>query len=191
MASIVVQPHPGPYVHDFSHLSEFTVDVQEGHTKGLCREKLGWSVANQELATNLPLHAATLGLASGFYGQVEVLNDRLAQVRSALVVVGKLMEALEETEIILEDERETLVNVVVNATRTVSKRKNPAVRVAFEETERYHGQVARRAAKTRRRNAEEAEAAAAEEAAEAAAGDTKAKGAVSATAGGATAADAA
>jgi hypothetical protein len=68
-----------------------------------------------------------------------------------------MAEVLEETEAYLEDEREGEIGLIVSAVRGAARRKDSTVLTAFEETARYHGQIALRAHKTRRKNAEQAE----------------------------------
>jgi hypothetical protein len=131
--------------------------VVAGGTRGLRREKEGFEKADKELEQNLPVHAAMLGVDPGTYGRVATLTQQIGDVRKVRVIVGKLLEVLDETEVYLEDEREGVLGNIVNAVRNAAKRKDPSVTAAFEETIRYHGQVATRAAKTRRKNAEAAE----------------------------------
>ncbi|AKT38725.1 hypothetical protein [Chondromyces crocatus] len=154
MASSIVQPYKGALVLDIQHLSNVVVDVVPGATRGLRREKEGWARVDKELSTNVPFQAELLGVAPDIYARVERLTEQLGSVREAQLFVSKLAQVLDETEIVLEDEREGVVATVVDAARRTAKRKDPTVLAAFEQTIRYHGQVALRAAKTRRRNAE-------------------------------------
>jgi hypothetical protein len=53
-----------------------------------------------------------------------------------------------------EDEREGEIGQMVNSVRRAAIRKDPTIVALFEETIRYHGQVAVRAHKTRLKNEE-------------------------------------
>ncbi|EYF04142.1 hypothetical protein [Chondromyces apiculatus] len=171
--TLLVKPYAGSFAVDFQHLDGVLVDLPEGGTRGLRREKDEWDRVDLELATRLPLHAATLRVAPDLATHVTSLNERLEQVRAFKVAVDKLAEVAMETEAFLEDEREAVVGLVVDAVRKAAKRTDPTMMTAFEDTVRYHGQVGKRAVKTRRRNEEAAaqEAAAEEAAAEEAAGE--------------------
>ena len=176
--TLLVKPYAGSLAVDFQHLDGVLVDLPEGGTRGLRREKNDWDRVDLELATRLPLHAGTLRIAPDLGTQVSSLNERLEQVRAFKVAVDKLAEVAMETEAFLEDEREAVVGLVVDAVRKAAKRTDPTMMTAFEDTVRYHGQVAKRAVKTRRRNEEAAaqEAAAEEAAAEEAAAEEAAEG---------------
>lgn len=154
MASKLVQPHQGDHVINLQHLQGHVIDAAKGATRGLRRQKPGIAGVLVELSVNIPAHAETLGLPADTYTQIETTTERLEQVRAARTLIAKWAEVLEETEIFLEDEREGQIGHVVNAVRGASRRKDPSVVASFEETIRYHGQIATRAAKTRRKNAE-------------------------------------
>lgn len=160
----------GPYLIDFQNLSGFLYEVAEGGLQGLRREKTGWDKVNHELTTKLPTHADALRVAPDLGTQLTTLNTRIGEVRALKVVFSKVFEVLKETEVVLEDEREGIVGLVVDSARKAAKRKDPGLMVVFEETIRYHGQIGKRAAQSRRKNeaaAEEAEANAEEAEAEA------------------------
>jgi hypothetical protein len=94
-----------------------------------------------------------LGIAADTHTRINTLTDQLTLVRAARADIDKLAEVLEETEIYLEDERETQFGTLVEAVRKAARRKDPAVLASFKETIRYHGQIGVRANKTRRKNA--------------------------------------
>lgn len=159
MANSIVQPFTGDLVVDLKHLDGVVVDLIPGAMRGLRREKDGIQKALGEIQKGIPVHAATLGVAGDAHDRVNTLTDQIEKVRQARVLIDKMAEVLEETEAYLEDEREGEIGLVVNAVRRAARRKDPAVLAAFEETSRYHGQIAARAHKTRRKNAEQTEAA--------------------------------
>jgi hypothetical protein len=152
-----IQPFEGPFVLDYQNLSGVLIDAADGATLGRRREKNDWEKANLELTSRLPIHAAALRVAPDLGDQITTLNDRIAQVRALKVQAEKLVEVLGETEVVLEDEREGLVGLVVDSARK-AKRNDPGLMVAFQEAIRYHGQLGKRAAKTRWKNLEAAEA---------------------------------
>lgn len=158
MANSIVQPYIGPISPDLTPIKDILVDLAAGTTRGLRREKDGIENVISELQNRIPANASTLGVAPDIHQRVLTLTEQLDQVRKARVIIDKLSEILEETEAYLEDDRENEIGLVVNAVRGAARRKDPALIVAFEETARYHGQVGVRAHKTRRKNAEQADA---------------------------------
>ena len=164
--TLLVQAYAGAHALDFQHLDGVLVDLPDGGTRGLRREKNDWDEVEQELTTRLPLHAAVLRIAPDLAAQMAAMNERIDQVRAFKLAVNKLAEVAMETEIYLEDEREGMVSLVVEAVRKAAKRIDPTLMTAFERTVSYHGQTGKLAAKTRRKNEEiAAQEAAAEEAA--------------------------
>lgn len=155
MANSMVQPFTGPLTVDLQHLDGIVVDAAEGAMRGARREKEGVDKTLKELDGSIPKHSSAIGLAPDVLTRIQTATERLASVRAARIIVGKLVEVLEETQICLEDEREGDIGLVVGAVRRTGTRE-PGVLVHFEETIRYHGQIGVRAAKARRRALEEA-----------------------------------
>lgn len=164
MANSLVQPYPGPFAIDLRKLNGTLVDVVPGGTRGLRREKTGIAGVLSELQKGIPLYTSTLGISAGLYDRIEAQTASLEEVREAKVQVRKLAEILDETEAAIEDEREGDIGSVVKAARDASRRKDPSIVAAFEQTIRYHGQNAARAHATRRKNAEQSGAEPTEEA---------------------------
>ncbi|EYF07253.1 hypothetical protein [Chondromyces apiculatus] len=167
MANSMVQPFEGPYELDYQPLQGTLVYVAHGAMRGVRREKAGWPKVELELAAKLPLHAQALHVSPTLYTEISTLTGKLTEVRVLKEQVERLLEVLDDTEVHLEDTRESLVGHVVESARRTAKRSDPGMVVAFEEAIRYHGQVGRLAAKRRLLNEEAAAAAAAAAAAEA------------------------
>lgn len=159
MANSIVQPFTGDLVLDLKHLDGVVVDLIPGAMRGLRREKDGIQKVIGEIQKAIPAHAVTLGVVGDTHDRVNTLTEQIEKIRQARVLIDKMAEVLEESEAYLEDEREGQIGLIVNAARQAARHKDPAVLAAFEETARYHGQIAARAHKTRRKNAEPAGAA--------------------------------
>jgi hypothetical protein len=157
MTSSIVQSFQGPFQYDFNYLSGIIIQAVNGATRGLRRQKPGIEKVLNELQQNLSSQASILSVPTDMYTNITSITDKLTKVREARVLVSKLAEVLAETEAFLEDEREGEIGNVVIAVRRAAVRKNPAVVALFEETIRYHGQLALRAHKTRRKNKSVAE----------------------------------
>jgi hypothetical protein len=150
MANSTVQPYTGPLTIDLQHLEGVVVDMADGATRGLRREKEGVEGTIKELGISVPAHGAAIGVATEVLGRIMTATERLAELRAAKLTLAKMLEVVEETEVCLEDEREGDIGLVVGSVRRVGGR-DPGVLVHFEQTIRYHGQIALRAAKTRRK----------------------------------------
>ncbi|EYF03021.1 hypothetical protein [Chondromyces apiculatus] len=156
--------YSGPLNVDLSHLDGVLLSAAAGATKGMHREQEGFAEVEAELARAMPVLGDTIGVGGSVHARIVTTTDKLAQVRAAKLVVDKLAQALTETEILLENEREADIGLIVSAARFVARRKDRSVIALFQRTIRYHGQISLRGAKTRRRNAERAAEAAEAEA---------------------------
>jgi hypothetical protein len=152
MANSIVQPFQGDVVIDLQPLKPILIDAIPGATRGLRREKPGIEKALGEIKQNIPTSAGLLGVAPSISDRATDLTEKIASIREARARVDKLAEILAETEAFLEDEREDEIGHIVSSVRRASTRKDPAVVALFEETIRYHGQLAARAHKTRLKN---------------------------------------
>jgi hypothetical protein len=88
-------------------------------------------------------------------GRFQQFNTKLARVRAARLLVDKAAEVLAETEAVLEDQREAEIGVVVDSVKSAGRRKDASLLAPFEKTIRYNAQVGVRAAKTRKKNAQQ------------------------------------
>jgi hypothetical protein len=152
MANSIVQPFQGDVVIDLQPIKPVLIDAVPGATRGLRREKSGIEKALSEIKQNIPPSADLLGVSPAIGERAAVLTERLALIREARARVDKLAEVLAETEAFIEDEREGEIGHIVSSVRRAAIRKDPAVVALFEETIRYHGQIAMRAHKTRLKN---------------------------------------
>ncbi|EYF05334.1 hypothetical protein [Chondromyces apiculatus] len=159
--TLLVKPYKGPLAFDFQSLEGTLVDLPDRKTRGLRREKEGWEQVAQELRARLPVHAGALRLAHDVDAQLADLSERLDQVRTCKKVVDELARVAAATEALLEDQREGMVTLVVEAVRKAAKRTDPMLLTAFEQTIHYRGQLGKRAVMTRRANEEAAAKAAA------------------------------
>lgn len=157
MANLSVQPYPGPHSIDLTPLDGTLKNVKAGGRRGLRREKPGIEKVENEIKTSVPLYTEILAPVADMPTRFEELTQKLSKIRAARIVVGKLYEALTDSEAYYEDERENEIVVLLNLARDAARRKDPSVLTAFEETFRYHGQIASRAMKTKRKKEEMAE----------------------------------
>lgn len=157
MANERSQPYSGPLIVDVTKLGGFLADLNPGGMQRLRREKEGIDGVIAELAQSMPGFGAAAGVSPEVYASFLATNDRLAQIRTARAVVGKLYEVLTESEVLHEHNRENEISIIVDAVKSMARRKDDSILAPFEKTLKYNAQSAEKAAKTRRKNLAEAE----------------------------------
>jgi hypothetical protein len=167
MTNRLVQSYGGPFIINLQQHTGVLVDAADGDTQGCRQQQPGFEGVSEELLQALPLHGATIGLSNEVLARFQLLNERITAIRASRHDVDKAAEVLAETEILLEDQREAEIGVIVDAVRSAARRKDPSLLAPFEQTLRYNAQIGVRAAKTRKKNAQQAAAAAAAAEAEA------------------------
>jgi hypothetical protein len=90
------------------------------------------------------------------YAHFVACTENLEKLRAARIVVDKLAEILEESEAFYEHEREADISIIADAVRSAARRKDDSIRAPFAKTLKYNSQVAEKAVKTRRKNAQAA-----------------------------------
>ncbi len=155
MANARVQPYTGPLDISLQEVGGSLRDLAPGQMSRLKREQPGIEKVTAEIAVALPAHAAAVGLSSEMLTRFQEREVLLARVRALRPAVDKAAEVLAETEALLEDEREADIGTIAVTVRKAAQRRDASLAGPFEETIRYYGQVGVRAAKTRKKNAQE------------------------------------
>ena len=160
MADAKVQSYDGVMSIDLTPMQGFIVDLKPGWMVGKRRHQPGLEGVEGELAKNSG-KLEEIGVALAVYTRFVENKAKLVEVRAAKETLAKMLEVVTETEAWLEDSREADIATIANAAKQTAKRVDGSVAALFEKTVKYHGEIATRAAKTRRKN-EEAAASAAE-----------------------------
>lgn len=158
MASDIVQPYIGTTVVDLTPLGSILVDIIPGGMRYLRREQEGIDGVIGELSTSAPLLVGPVQLSPEVYTQFQTLNTNLGHIRAARVLIDKLAEVLVESEAKYEHDREAVIGKIADAVKSAARRTDRSLLGPFEKTLAYNNQVAMRAVKTRRKNAELAQA---------------------------------
>lgn len=165
MSNVPGEPYSGPLAFDLSYMRGLLFDIVISNTARLRREQPGVETVVQELDNSVAVHGAPAGVSGDVYARFLRFNDNLAKIRAVLGPLEKLLEVLKESEAKYEHERENTISQMADAVRSTAKREsNPGILAPFEKLLRYNSQVAAKAAKTRRKNTAEAEAAPPEDA---------------------------
>jgi hypothetical protein len=158
-----VPAYAGPTNVDLQAIAAILVDLVKGAMRGYRFEKTGLDDVLHELAQNVPTHGDKAAISPAVYARVLECNDNIKKIREARVVVDKLAEVLAESEVYYVHEREGHISIIADGVRSSARRTGDAIRAVFEKTLKYTSQIADKAAKTRRKNAEaDTEAGAAE-----------------------------
>ncbi|AKT43700.1 hypothetical protein [Chondromyces crocatus] len=153
-------PYGGPLSIDLQRFEGVLVDHNQGALRGMRREQEGFADVETELERVVPLLGDALGVAAPVHLRIATRTALLKELREVKHHVDKLAEVLAETEASLENERETDIGLIASMARLVARRKDPSVLALFQHTIRYNSQISLRGAKTRRKRAAEAAAAA-------------------------------
>lgn len=150
------QPYTGPLTIDVTALGNTLIDLPPGGKQKLRTEKEGMDGVIQELASAVPSAAgAAAGVPMEAYKLFVETTDDIAKLRAARAIVDKLAEVLDETEAKKVHERENALGLIVDAvTSNARRKKEPSLLAPFDKTLAYNAQIADKAARTRRKNAE-------------------------------------
>jgi predicted house-cleaning noncanonical NTP pyrophosphatase (MazG superfamily) len=129
-------------------------DLPPQARRKLKKEKPGFGVVLDELRMALPKHGKTLGLSADLLQKIEEETANIAKLEAARSELAKLLEVVEESIALQEDEREQDITTVAEGAKKAAQRKDPSIAAPFEKTMKYHSQVADKAVATRRKNAE-------------------------------------
>ncbi|UQA62209.1 hypothetical protein [Polyangium aurulentum] len=154
MAYVPRTPFDGKLVVSVEEVKDLLHDLPPQARRKLKREKPGFGIVLDELRTALPKHGKTLGLSGELLEKIEVTTANVIKLEAARSELAKLLEVVEESIALQEDEREQDIAAVAEAAKKAVQRKDPSVAAPFERTMKYHSQIADKAVATRRRNAE-------------------------------------
>lgn len=154
MANEMIQPYTGPETIDVAAIASRLVDLAPGAMRGLRREQPGLDAVVAELQAGIPVLGAKAAISSDAYAVFLDTHALIGKIREARLFVGKLSEVLEESEAYYEDQRESDITLMATAVRMSVRHKDPSLGAAFEKMLTYNSQIALKAVKTRRKNAE-------------------------------------
>jgi hypothetical protein len=156
----------GPHMLDLSTLQGKLVDIEAGGMRGLRTDMEGFSFVVLELAQSVPIAGAAAGVPQDVYDHFVMCNQTVDTIDERLAIARKQVEVLEESRAYYIDARQNDISLMVDSMRSrAQRRKDSSVLLPFERTLQYSRQIADKAVRTRRQNAEaEAEAEAAQDA---------------------------
>ena len=155
MATVTGKPYPGPFTFSLEDVREELLDLPEGAMKGLRGPQAGIEGVLSELLASIPAHGEEAGVSLRVYARVVESTSRIDLLRSHELALEKAAEVVRETRRKREHDRENDIGLIVDSVKSTAQRTgDKALVAAFEKTIRYNGQIAEKAAQTRRRNAD-------------------------------------
>jgi predicted Zn-dependent protease len=143
----------GTLTIDCSSLEPFLIDLPIGGRVGLKTEQPGLDLAVAEIMANQANHGDKAGVTAL---DVQLLRDtskKIDSIDEQLPAVRKLLEVLEETRAVLDDQRNRQVSAIASAVENRAKiHRDDGLLAKYENTRTYRSASGHKAARTRRRN---------------------------------------
>jgi len=153
----VIADYKGPLELSLVTLVGRLLDLGERGLRGLRVDLEGFEEAKHELAMSIPQHGKGAGVPQDVYEHFLECNETVDLIDELLPIAEKMVEVLRETRAVKVDGRQNDISLIVDAVRgRAQRRKDKTILEPFEKTIRYSGQLATKAMKTRRKNAEKA-----------------------------------
>ena len=159
MSSVVAKPYPGPLEFSLKDCEADLVDLAPGAMSHLRSEHEGLAEVFAELAVSMPAFGNEAGIPPKVHQRLLDSNDSIDKLAGHEAVLAKALEVVRESRAKKVHERENDIASIVDAVKSRARRgADKALLNAFEKTIKYNAQIAEKAAKTRRKNAEAAKA---------------------------------
>jgi hypothetical protein len=155
VATVTGKPYPGPFIFSLEDVRERLIDLPEGAMRGLRAKQAGIDGVMSELLTSVSAHGEEAGVSLRVYARVVDGTNAIDLLLSHEQALQKGLEVVRETRKKCEHDRENDISIIVDAVKSTAQRTgDKALLAAFERTIKYNGQIAEKAAQTRRRNAD-------------------------------------
>lgn len=157
MAGDPKNPQIGALIFDISEVEPYKKDLPPGACQGMLTERSGFTGVYNEILTNQASHGAKAGIPDADAAELITCTERIARIDAFLPAVLKAVEVLTETRYFLDDRRQ---HIVFDAATAIDRRarSNPDLVAFYEKTRAYRSAAAKKALKTKERNAAEEQA---------------------------------
>jgi hypothetical protein len=153
MANDPKAPLIGELSVDATDEAAYLVDLPEGSLVGLRREQPGYELAEEELGANQEQYGNRAGVTSSTVLEIKDTTAVIKRIKGRLHAARKLVEILEESIAFHDDRRQRLVSSVAKSVEMqAAARGDKEILARYEHTRAYRSSIARKAARTRRRN---------------------------------------
>jgi hypothetical protein len=138
--------------------ADYLIDLEQGERQGLRVELEGFPDSAAEVMDNQPLYGERAGISDKDFQAFVTAVERRDEIRKHLRVARKLVEVLEESEAVQDDQAQRQIfgfaQVIEARARAYG---DPELLARYERTRAYRSAVGVKAARTRRRNEAELE----------------------------------
>jgi hypothetical protein len=155
MATVQGAEYSGPTIIDLSNVKSVLVDLAAGAMKGMRTEQEGLPLVLKELGESTAKQRQVANIPEHVYQRIIDATVTVKDLRDHVATLTKALEVCKETLVKKVNDREDDLGMVAKAAKeTAEKMRAPAIAAPFEQTIKYNGQIAEKAVKTRRKNAE-------------------------------------
>src|SRR5262245_4156545 len=123
---------------DASPFAEFVVDLPPGGKLGLQTQQDGYAEVVAEVVSNQAVWGNQAGITVGDFEQFTLTNERIAKIDALLPAARKLVEVLDETRAVLDDQRQRQISAMATSVEGRAKVLRKAELLAkYEKTRAY------------------------------------------------------
>lgn len=145
-------PEVGDRVFDGSEFT-YLKDLSPKELQGMLTAQPNLAIVLQEILTNQAAWGGQAGVTPDDVAEIATITERIGRIDQFLKPAAKFVEMLEETRYLLEDRRQHKVFDIGAAAERRGK-EIPELLARYEQTRAYRSAAGKKAAKTRKKNAE-------------------------------------
>lgn len=148
-------PQPGDFIVDVTSIGSFLVDLHEGELRGMLSEQPGFPDVFVEINANQASMGDKAGITIGDFADFQTSSEIVAKIDAYLPAARKLVEILEESRALYDDRRQRITYAIADAVERRAKTRDDGdtLLAKYQKTREYRSAIARKGARTRRRNA--------------------------------------
>lgn len=150
-------PNVGDCVFDGSEFASYLIDVPPGGLQGMRTAQEGCPEVCKEILANQAEWGVKAGILAEDVSSLEDINAKLARLDQFVQPVRKFLELIIETRYALDDRKQKLIYTIAQAVERRGKER-PELLAKYQRTRAYRSASAKKAVKTRFKNAAEATA---------------------------------
>lgn len=154
MGEEIMKVPVGSLAVDCTHMTSWVKDYPPGELIGKRATQEGYEAAVDEIIANQLSWGSKVGVSADDIRGIRLADMRIAMIDACLPAARKMVEMLEETRIVVDDERHRRISKVAALVDAQTKTgPQPDLLARYEKTRAYRSQAAMKAVRTRRQNA--------------------------------------
>lgn len=153
MSEPIKPPESGSLLIDARPLEGILVDVKSGARRGMSRAQTGFDEAVEEIFANHPKIGIAIGVLQSQIDELRTLNHQMDLVAAFMPAINKLAEMADETQTVLDNRRHEIIRVIVKTVEAQAEAmKDESLLAKYEKARNYRSAIAKKAARTRKKN---------------------------------------